>query len=403
MQFKANIKMAVANIRSARWRSFLTMLGIIVGVASVVTTVSLGEGVRQQVEGQIKHLGGDLITVKPGKNANPGGSIGSLTASNNQSFTDQDLNTVKTTNGVKSVVPFSTVSGVAKTDDTEFDGGFIVGTNELLPEMINQPVKFGSFFGPDDATRRIAVIGKRVAQDLFHENVPIGKSLQIRGERFVVSGVFGQFDTSPLSPTSDYNSAIFIPYESSKLLVGQAQIYQILVRPNDPKQTSRIAQNIMQTLSDAHGHQTDFTVLKQEENLAATNKILTLLTSMIAGIAAISLLVGGIGIMNIMLVSVTERTKEIGVRKAVGATNRQILDQFVTEAAVISFTGGVLGLLLALFADYLFRLFTDIKPAITGPIMGIAVLVALVVGMFFGILPAIKAATRDPIEALRYE
>ena len=403
MRLKANIKMAFASIRSARWRSFLTMLGIIVGVASVVITVSLGEGVRQQVEGQIKQLGSDLIIVKPGKNISASSSLGALTANNAQSFTEQDLQAIKTTKGVKSVVPFSTVSGLARTDDTELPDGFIVGTNELLPEMLHQKVKYGSFFASDDANRKIAVIGKRVAQDLFHETVPLGKSLQVRGERYVVSGVFDQFATSPLSPTSDYNSAVFIPYESARALIGQSQIYQILVRPIDPTQTAEVAKNITANLSEAHGKQTDFTVLKQEENLAATNKILTLLTSMIAGIAAISLLVGGIGIMNIMLVSVTERTKEIGVRKAVGATNRQILDQFVTEAAVISLTGGILGLLLALFADYLFRLFTDIKPAITAPIMGVAVLVALVVGMFFGILPAIKAASRDPIEALRYE
>jgi ABC-type antimicrobial peptide transport system permease subunit len=380
------------------------MLGIIIGVASVVTTVSLGEGVRRQVEGQIKHLGSDLVTILPGKDAaRSNRGLGLLSAPSGGTFSDQDYNTVKMTRGVKLAVPFSTVNADAKTDDKEFSGGFLIATTDQLPDALNQPVRFGSFFGSDELDKRIVVIGKNVAQDLFGENSPLGKSMLIRGERFVVGGVFAPFDSSPLSPTTDYNSAIFLPYESARNLTSQVQIYQLLVRPVDTKQTQQTVDNITRNLSEAHGKQKDFTVLKQDENLAASNRILNLLTSMIAGIAAISLFVGGIGIMNIMLVSVTERTKEIGVRKAIGATNRQILDQFMTEAAVLSASGGIIGLLVALLADYLFRLFTDIKPAVTWPIMGLALAVAMGVGMLFGIIPAFKAASRDPIEALRYE
>lgn len=408
MQLSVNIKMALASLRSSRWRSILTMLGIIIGVASVVITISLGEGVRQQVDGQIKHFGSDLITVRPGKKLGSSGSeslagLGILSGLPGGIFSQQDLSTIKSTNGVKLAVPFSLVSATSRTDDREFTNGFVIATTDGLPQVLNQQVKYGAFFGPNELDRHIAIIGKRVAQELFQENVPVGRSLQLRDQRLVVAGVFDQFDTSPLSPTADYNSAIFIPYDFGKTITGQTQIYQVLVKPVDAEQTDAVVQNLNATLSEAHGQQTDFSVLKQRENLAVTSKILSLLTTMIAGVAAISLLVGGIGIMNIMLVSVMERTNEIGVRKAVGATNRQILNQFVTEAAVLSLAGGIIGLLVSLLANYFFRVFTDVRPIISLETMGAALVAALFVGMFFGIAPALKAATRDPIEALRHE
>ncbi len=408
MQVSSNVKMALASLRSSRWRSLLTMLGIIIGVASVVVTVSIGQGVRSQVEGQIKHLGSDLITIRAGKSVGRSAD-GSITNVNllgvpsGQTLSEQDYQTIKSTKGVGMAVPFSLVSAVAKTDDRQFDNSFVVATTDELPLILNQQIKYGTFFGPNDLDKQIVVIGKTVAQNLFGENAPVGKSLQLHGQRLVVAGVLEQFNSSPLSPTADYNSAIFVPYQTGKKIASQTQIYQILVKPSDSKQTNQVVQNLNSTLYEAHGQQNDFSILKQEENLAVTNKILNLVTSLIAGVAAISLIVGGVGIMNIMLVSVTERTKEIGVRKSVGATNRQILDQFVTEAAVLSLTGGILGLLVSLLADYFIRLLTDIQPVITISTVGFGLLAALVVGMFFGIAPAFKAASRDPIEALRHE
>ncbi|MBI3624073.1 ABC transporter permease [Candidatus Saccharibacteria bacterium] len=409
MLLSDNIKMALASLRASRWRSVLTMLGIIVGVASVVTVVSIGEGVRQQIAGQINHLGSDLITIRPGKlvNRSANGTITSvnvLTALGSSSLSEQDLDVIKATTNVKLAVPFSRVSASVKVDDREFNDGFIVGTTDGAPEVLSQKVQFGAFFGPDDLSKHIVVIGPRVAQKFFQENVPVGKSLDIRGEHFVVGGIFEQFDTSPLTPNADYNDAIFVPYDSAKaLLSGQTQIYQVLVKPNQTVQTDMVIANLTHNLYEAHGQQTDFTILKQAESLTVANRIVTLLTSLIAGMATISFVVGGIGIMNIMLVSVIERTREIGIRKAVGATNRQILNQFVTEAAVISFAGGIIGLLLSLLAIYFIDVFTPIQPTITVPIMVVAMAVAIAIGMFFGIVPAVKAASKDPIDALRYE
>ncbi len=409
MLISGHVKLALKSLRASRWRSTLTMLGIIIGVASVVVTVSLGEGVREQVEGQIIHMGSDVITVRAGK-SNHQSSFGIIKGINQQTslgstlLGEEDYAAVRSSVGAKQVVPFALVNAAPKTEERELSDVFVIGTTTGVPEMLNQKVQHGDYFGPDEMNKRIAVIGRRVAEDLFGENVPIGKSLYLRGERFIVSAIFDVFESSPLSPYADYNNAIFVPLNAGvQVNGGQTQIYQILVKPKDPSQTDKLAANIKANMLAGHGNQEDFSVLKQEENLAAANAILNLLTGLIAGVAAISLVVGGIGIMNIMLVSVIERTSEIGVRKAVGATNRQILNQFITESAVLSVTGGFLGLLLSLFVGYLIRVFTDIKPAVTWPIMVIAMLVALVVGIFFGIAPALKAAQKDPIEALRHE
>lgn len=409
MLIGGNVKLALKTLRAARWRSTLTMLGIIIGVASVVVTVSLGEGVRKQVEGQIRHLGNDVITIRAGKTntSSTTGIIKSInlqTSVGNSGLSEKDYAAVKSSNGVKQAIPFALINASPKTDERELSNAFVIGTTAGVPELLNQNVRFGEYFTADEINKKIAVIGHRVAEDLFGENVPIGKSMYLRGERYIVSGIFDQFESSPLSPYADYNNAIFIPLNSAKQINNdQIFIYQVLAKSKDPAQTNVIANNIKANMLIEHGGQEDFSVLKQDENLAVSNAILNLMTGLIAGIAAISLVVGGIGIMNIMLVSVIERTGEIGVRKAVGATNSQILGQFITESAVLSLAGGIIGIILSLLIGYLVRVFTDIKPAVTWPIMLIALGLALVVGIFFGIAPALKAARKDPIEALRHE
>ena len=403
-----NFKIAMDSITSSKWRSFLTMLGIIIGVLSVVTIVSIGEGVKKQISDQIDHLGPDLITIRPGKTVtrDASGKITGVnyltTFSGGNALNEGDLTTVRQSPGVASAVPMSFVTATPKVDNREFTNGFIFGTTEGLPEALNQKIAYGAFFGPDDSSKNVAVIGRHVAEQLFQETVPIGRSMQIRGQNFVVLGVFDEFQTSSLTPTTDYNSAIFIPYGVGKKLTnGQAGIQQILAKPSDPKQTIAAVQSIQTALQNSHAGQDDFTILKQEDNLAIANNILNLLTGLISGIAAISLIVGGIGIMNIMLVSVTERTREIGVRKAVGATSHQILSQFVIESAMISLVGGFVGVALSLLTNLVLRITTDLQPVITLPIMGVAVLVSLIVGVIFGAAPALKAARKDPIEALR--
>lgn len=405
------IKLARASMRASRWRSLLTMLGIIIGIVSVVTTVSIGEGVKQQVLNQINERGDDLITVLPGRpfersNLSLVRSLSPVSSGSTIVFSDADYRLVEGVPGVSGVAPFGHVAGEVKTDERSFADAQVIATSADLPEALNQKVEFGSFFsGSGEASANGAVIGRGVAEKLFGENVPLGRSLSIRGTRFVVRGIFEEFsDTSPLLPLNDYSNAIFIPYSlGQELMGGNLQIYQILVRPEQPEATERVIGEIESVLTKARGNQQDFTVLRQTENLGLAEDVLDLLTSLIAGVAAISLLVGGIGIMNIMLVSVTERTREIGIRKAVGATNRQILYQFMTEAAVLSFFGGVLGVLCSLLVNFLMRITTDLQPVITLNVILLATGVSFAVGLIFGIAPAAIAARKDPIDALRYE
>ncbi len=405
---RGNVKMALHAIQSTKWRSFLTSLGIIIGVVSVVTTVSLGEGVKQQIRAQIRQRGEDLVTVLPGRRVERDrqGTITSFNALNSDGtiFNELDYKTVSDVPSLQVVAPFARITGLVGAGDRTLKGQVIASTGSL-PELLNQKVEYGSFFHDTDQNKDFAIIGQKVAEELFGENVPIGKSFQVRDRTFIIRGVFEEFDTgSGVLLSEDYNRVIFIPYEAGReLMGGSIQIQQILAKPKAGVRSSVAARDINKALLNVHAGQQDFSVLQAEETLALAGNVLNLLTGLIGGIAAISLLVGGIGIMNIMLVAVSERTAEIGVRKAVGATNRQILNQFLTEAIILSIFGGLTGVLLSLIINVLLRIFTDLAPVITFPIMGIAVCVAFVVGVIFGVTPALRAARKDPIDALRHE
>ena len=403
-----NVKMAIQSLKAAKWRSFLTMLGVIIGVVSVVTTVSLGEGVKQQIRHQGQNRGQDLITVTPGQRVERDAQ-GRVTKVNSNFFSstvlsDADYQTVLRTKGIDKAAPIAPVIGLAKTSDASFNG-HVIATTEDLPDLLNQPLGYGSFFDDGDTERDFAVIGKRVAEELFKENVPIGKTFTLRDETFLVRGIFDDFpESSPLALDFDYNNTIFIPYDLGReLMGGNISVQEIMAKPADASQVKAAAKQVRTDLLKAHADQEDFTVLTQEETLLVASSVLNLLTAMIAAIAGISLFVGGIGIMNIMFVSVTERTGEIGIRKAIGATNHQVLSQFLTEAAILGLAGGVIGVIISLALNFCLRVLTDLQPVITLPVVGVAVGVAWLVGIIFGVTPALRAARKDPIEALRYE
>lgn len=402
-----HIKMAANAVRANRWRSFLTMLGVIIGVASVISVIGIGQGVKKQVSGQISRLGKDLITVRADKvsdSSTLGGGLGLLANFNVLSaLPEKDYATVAQARGVRVAVPLAIVSGQVRGDQT-LGNAAVIGTSSDLPEALNQDIAFGVFFSPEDNDANVAVLGERAAERIFDENVPLGRSFEFRGQRFQVRGIFDSFETTPLSGETDFNDAIFIPYGTAQNLTGDtAPLYEVLAKPLDPKQTDQTVAAINQGLLHNHGGAQDFTVAKSGQSLEATNNILDLLTRLISGVAAISLLVGGIGIMNVMLVSVTERMHEIGIRKAVGATNRQVLNQFMVEAAVLSVLGGAIGILVAVLIDLLLRIFTNIQPVISWQVVLLAFAVSLAVGVVFGSAPALKAARKEPIDALRNE
>jgi putative ABC transport system permease protein len=401
---RGNFKTGMESLKGAKWRNFWTMLGVIIGVASVISVVSIGEGIKLQISGQIKHLSKDLITIRPGKIGGPTkpSGLGLLEGSTiSGSLSSSDVMTIQSLSSVKTVVPLSAASGTAK-GDLSFGDGLIIGTAPDFADLIAQPLEYGSFFSEDDMGQHAAVLGKNAADKLFNGGIPLGHTFTYHGSEFIVKGIFGEFQTAPVSNDANYNNAIFIPYDTAETLSNKtAPTYEIIAKAKDKAKNQQVAAQISAALNSKHGGQHDTSVLLQSDTLASSNMILELLTRLITGVAAISLLVGGIGIMNVMLVSVTERLHEIGIRKAIGATNRQILGQFLVESTVLSLSGGVIGVIVSYVIDGVLRLTTKLEPSIPWEIVVIATGVSLAVGIVFGTIPALKAARKDPIEALR--
>lgn len=406
---RAHIKMAMASIGSAKIRSFLTMFGVVIGVSSVLIAVSIGQGVKHQVLNQVSQLGADVITIVPGKSftTDKSGAITGFNANASQgvsTLTQADIDAIKTIEGVQNVSPNVYIAGVATSPERpDYSGATIIATTPDIKQILADKLEYGEFFGDKDAQKKVVVIGSNVANDLFNQRDPIGRSMTIRNEDFIVRGVLAEAPESPLNiGLNNYNNAIYMPLEAGKRLTGAStQINQITVQTMSEKNVAAISNKIKTTLLAQHNGQDDFTVVQQEDFLNAADQIFGLLTAFVAAVAGISLFVGGVGIMNIMLVSVSERTHEIGIRKAVGATNRQVVGQFLIEAIVLSVIGGILGILLSFAAAYFIRLYTPIEPSISLPVIGLAFGVSVAVGIVFGIAPAIKAATKDPIQALR--
>ena len=405
---KCDIRGAIQSLRRNKARSIVTMLGVVIGVAAVTIAVGIGDGIKAQVDAQTKRLGSDLITIRPGQLLSSGpaqlhaGPFAGVTLGG--ALTPNDISVTQKTPGVAKAVPLSVVNTDVVNGDTTPASALVIGTDSGLPGMVRQQLAYGVFFGDGDTSADKVVLGSQAADRLFSESVPLGQTLTILGHPFVVVGIMHEFQTAPLSLDVNFNDAVFIPYASARQITNNnSPLYEILARPANMQQTDAVADKLRGALIVAHGGQTDFTVLKQTQTIAVAGNILTMLTALISGIAAIALIVGGVGIMNVMLVSVTERMHEIGIRKAIGATSRQILGQFITEAAVLSMAGGLIGIVLAGLVETAVALLTDLKPAVAWQAAAIAFLVSVGVGIIFGSIPAAKAARKQPIEALRSE
>ncbi|HWB38749.1 MAG TPA: ABC transporter permease [Candidatus Saccharimonadales bacterium] len=402
-----HLKSGLHAIRGAKMRSFWTMSGVIIGVASVISIVSIGEGIKQQISGQIHHLGKDLITIRPGdlQPDSKGDSLSQLSGfSINSPLTQKDVAVVSTNKGVSASAPLAFIGGVATTSTSHHNSGFVVGTDPALASLINQSMAYGDFLENSDQGTNAAVLGSSISEQLFDEDVPLGRSFTFHGQKFIVHGIFNEFNFTPLSQQANFNNAIFIPYNvAESLSKTTAPTYEILARPKNPDETNKVAGELNKALVAAHGGSGGFSVLTGSQNVASTSAVLDLLTRLVAGVAGISLLVGGIGIMNVMMVSIGERTREIGIRKAVGATNRQILSQFMAESAILGLAGGAIGAVLAGLVVIGMRAATDLQPVISWKIVVLATGISLVEGILFGTVPALKAARKAPIEALRSE
>jgi len=334
-----NFKLAYRSLRAARARSFLTMLGIIIGVAAVILVVCIGQGVKLQIAGQLGQYGKSVFVVRPGQQTGTS-LLGSLAGGNSGLLTPGDLQAVQKVKGVIAAVPFGTVSG-SVTGDYTVDTPFILATNSDFDTIIHQKMASGGFFNPGDDSRGV-VLGVSIAHKLFTDNAPLGQALVWHGQRFVVAGVFDDFKAPPLSLEANFNDAVFIPYSTAQQLSSSVLgIYQILAKADPAVDPAQVVHEANAALVSAHSGAHDVSVVATSDANAASDQTIHLITMLVAGAAIIALIVGSVGVMDVMLVSVTERLYEIGLRKAIGATNRQIMRQFVAEAFVLSAFGGV--------------------------------------------------------------
>jgi len=397
-------KSAFLSITRNKVRSFLTMLGVVIGVLSVILLTSIGNGLTVFVEKQFETLGSNILYVSPGEIISEEGSFNQEAAALSMATSKLALSDVESLRRVGyplgKVVPAIEGSIDVRTDQGKRKG-FSMATTPDYSEIRNTKTTKGRFFNESDVSgsRKVAVIGSKIAEKLFVGVNPVGQKVTLNRIRFEVVGV-AESKSSGSMGGPDIDSTVYIPITTARSALGQEKISYILVQATDKKEIERAKTKIKEVM-DRRLDTEDFSVTDQAEILKTIQTILGTLTIGLAGIAAISLIVGGIGIMNIMLVAVSERTKEIGLRKALGATPANILIQFLIESAVISTLGGVIGIILGILGALAIRAFFPATPDINSILLAFGV--SLATGIVFGVYPAKKAAALSPIEALRYE
>ena len=399
-----HIENAYETLRRNRTRSVLTTLGITIGIASVTCILALSGGVSRMIGAQIAEHSGQLIVVRPGLQSRDPNAIMNPVAQ--QSFststlTETDVAELSKLEGIETAVPVMTINGTLKSSSETVSDNVILATTPDFATIAGVKMRTGQFLDSvtDNST---AVVGEQLAIDLFGTNTPVGQTFTLRNETFTVIGVIRQSQNPINYNNVDLNNAAVVSFERGKLFhQGRAQIQQIDLLAKKDSSVGEVRQRVEQKLLQQHLGEQDFTVASGDEISRPTNALFTALTQVLTAIAAISLLVGGIGVMNIMLVGVAERTREIGIRKAVGASNGTIVTQFLIESLLMSLLGGILGYCLGYLAAFALSTFLYFAPAFTWLTAGMAFAMAVLVGVLFGLYPALKASRKDTIESLR--
>jgi putative ABC transport system permease protein len=406
MRFFVTVLMALRALRRNTMRSILTALGIIIGVGAVIAMVSIGNGAKAQVQNAIAGLGDNLIIVSP-QSLNTGGVRGG--AGTGVTLVPADADAIVTdlqqgTNRVMSVSPYIGGGGFqVLANGLNWRPAQLLGVGPDWPDIRSWRVAEGNFFSEEDikAAAKVAVLGKTTADTLFPEGNSIGQMIRIGSIPFKVIGLM---DVKGFNNNVDQDDVVFLPYSSHmKRLTRRTSVNSIYVKARNEDVVDRVKTDLTDLLTQRRNGVIDFQVQDQAEIAALRNQATTTMTYLLGAIAGVSLLVGGIGIMNIMLVSVTERTREIGIRLALGAHGRDVLTQFLIEAILLSSMGGLLGVALGIGGSTIAGKYAGwaVEPSTSA--MVIAVAFSSMVGVFFGFYPARKAAAMDPIEALRFE
>lgn len=390
MQLKRILKMSITSILANKMRSFLTMLGIIIGISSVIVLVGIGEGTKAQVQAQIEKLGTNLITVN-------------ITGRRSVAFTNSEIEDLKTKPGIKEIAPSLSQGNINVKAGTKTYTTSLEASTPEYSQIRKTNVSLGRFLNQSDIDNRshAVIVGIDVANELFGRTNVVGQTISVNGVDFSIVGVL-ESQGSTMGGSGD--DKIILPITTAQRLLKNTDIRTFYIEAASKDEVSTAMGYLNLFLNKKFKNDTTaFRVFDQTSLLTTASETASSMTLMLSGIAAISLLVGGIGIMNIMLVSVIERTREIGIRKAIGAKRKTILIQFLIESAGISCMGGILGVGFGFLLAYLARATMNLSVAISGNIVLGAVAFSIIVGIIFGMYPANKASKLNPIDALRFE
>ncbi|MGR3206313.1 ABC transporter permease [Bacillus glycinifermentans] len=396
MSLLENVQMALSSVLAHKMRSILTMLGIIIGVGSVIVVVAVGQGGEQMLKQSISGPGNTVeLYYSPSEE-----ELASNPAAYEASFTEADINSLKEIEGVKQVVASKTESMSARYREEETDSS-IIGINSGYMDVNSLDIKEGRGFTENDflSGKRAGIISEKLAEELFDKKSPLGQVVWVNGQPVEVIGILKK-ETGLLSFEQ---SEMYLPFTMMKMSFGTSDYSNVSLQVQSADDIKAVGEEAVQLMNDHHGTEDSYQVMNMEEIAKGIGQVTTIMTTIIGSIAGISLLVGGIGVMNIMLVSVTERTREIGIRKSLGATRGQILTQFLIESVVLTLIGGLIGIGLGYGGDSLVSLLAGWPSLVSWQVVLGGVLFSMVIGVIFGMLPANKAARLDPIEALRYE
>lgn len=407
MHLGENVKSALKNVLGNKMRTFLTMLGIIIGIASVIAITSIGNGSQKEIEEQFDSLGVGRMTVSLRSN-----SPRNMYTSDALTLDDYEL--LKNCSGIKYITPTYSASyySVKLLDPKETNTASITGVGADYYNIMSPALLYGEYVDQEDVDdkSKVVVITNTTAQKVFGycDDTVIGEKISIKSwkgsQKYTVIGIVENPNAeTEMQYEDEYPESMVMPISTAQRLFGQKTLTNITLVAEDADNTDELGERIIAMLDEEHNTSEKYNCESTTEQLEAMNEVTGTVTLLISGVAAISLIVGGIGVMNIMMVTVTERTREIGIRKSIGAKNSDIMFQFVVEAIILTFMGGILGIIFGWLAGLAAGALLGMESVVSLDSIIIAVAISSAIGIIFGVYPARKAAMLDPIEALRYE